>query len=1286
MQKFLSLLFSRRALAIVGVLVLALLVWFVGPLVSFDTLRPLASVGSRVVTIALLLMLLVLWLVNWSMSIIGISVLCLAIGFVTPLLALGDVHPFAPLWVRLTLIGFILLMYALYGLYRLWRALRMDEQLLRRFLHPRGEEVPVAGEIKADLRTVNHIVTQAIRQLRQLRVDMPVWRKIFEGKRFLYELPWFMVVGSPGDGKTTALLNTGLQFPLAEQMEQTSRILTVPGGGTLHCDWWFTNEAVLIDTAGRYARHDDGGEVSAAQRNAGEWQGFLGLLRKHRPGAPLNGVILTLNVADLTAQSPAERLAACAALRARLAELRETLGIRFPVYLVVTKMDLLPGFSEYFRTLTSHLRAQIWGFTLPYSRRRKAGDPQALHAACAQELARLTLRLDQGLDTRLQEEYDLKSRQRLYTFPREFAALGEPLLEAIEQIFLDSKFDATQLNNTLRGVFFTSAAQAQADAVADQLSIWQRFVRAIKTARGESSASLPHALPDGNRSYFLHDLLTQFIFREAHLVEPNLQWAWRYRLLRLGGHLLVLVLAFLLWQGMQTSQQTNGDYLNEISARATRLDGDVKAYTGKPAMAPVPALLDSARELSAWPELDPDAPPLTWRYGLYSVPPVTDSVASLYNRLLDQLLLPPLVKRMEYVLADAIARQDSKAAYDALRIYLLLNLDKDHEDKYNAAEIQSWVINDLGNSDSVAGFGGRAAVLTHIEALFDGSRVVHSPYEKDEALIRQARVVGHEGRSVTYELRMEPWLKLLTHTSDYKAFQNKTVVDILDEVLAEYPYPVEKRLVESYPVRTWQVQYGETDFDFLQRLMQEWGIYWWFEHSEDSHTLVLADAISAHKACPDSPLVEWHQEGLKLDKEFIHTITANESLRTGQWVLDDFDFTKPRSLLANTVANPRETGHATYEHYEWPGDYFDKSEGEMLTRIRMEAQRSPGSRVLGGGNIRTPMTGYTFTLENYPTAEVNQEYLLMQTLLFVQDNAQHSGQDQHFTFSTRFELHPTREVFRPQRTVSKPHTKGPQSAIVTGPAGQEIWTDQYGRVKVQFGWDRCGKMDENSSCWIRVSYPWAGKGFGMIQIPRIGQEVLVDFKNGDPDLPIIVGRTYNQDTMPPWGLPGMASQSGIFSHSLYGGPTNGNMLRFDDKTGAEEVKFHAEKDLNTTVKNNETHTVMVDRTKTIIKNETNSIGEDRNTTVTKNDGLSVKLAQTINIGTTYRLDVGDQFTLRCGNAALVLHKDGSIEFCGKQLMLHTSDVMQLIGKGIDMNPDGGTAVTADDIAPLPTSE
>ena len=524
-------------------------------------------------------------------------------------------------------------------------------------------------------------------------------------------------------------------------------------------------------------------------------------------------------------------------------------------------------------------------------------------------------------------------------------------------------------------------------------------------------------------------------------------------------------------------------------------------------------------------------------------------------------------------------------------------------------------------------------LCVHIELDGGGKRYI-------SGLVTAARVAGHQGRSVVYELRIEPWLKILTHTSDYKAFQNKNVVDILDEVLDEYPWPVEKRLVENYPTRTWQVQYGETDFDFIQRLMQEWGIYWWFEHSENSHTLVLADAINVHKTCADSPLVCYYQKGLKLDKEFIHTITANESLRSGQWVLNDFDFMKPRSLLKSTVANPRETGLAEYEHYEWPGDYFTKSEGEMLTRIRMEEQRSPGSRVQGSGNIRTLMTGFTFILENYPTAEVNREYLLAQTTLFIQDNAQHSGQEQHFSYSTSFELHPTNEVYRPQRTLSKPHTKGPQSAIVTGPAGQEIRTDKYGRVKVQFGWDRYGKNDENSSCWIRVSYPWAGKGFGGIQIPRIGQEVLVDFKNGDPDLPIIVGRTYNQDTMPPWGLPGAATQSGFYSHTIGGGPTNANALRFEDKTGGEEVWLHAEKDQRIEVNNNESHWVGNNRLKVIDKTETAIIGEKRSLTVQTDDISLAGGDKTIQTVQNLRLAAGDSIILSCGETILQMTSDG----------------------------------------------
>ncbi|EIV8815974.1 type VI secretion system Vgr family protein [Escherichia coli] len=551
-------------------------------------------------------------------------------------------------------------------------------------------------------------------------------------------------------------------------------------------------------------------------------------------------------------------------------------------------------------------------------------------------------------------------------------------------------------------------------------------------------------------------------------------------------------------------------------------------------------------------------------------------------------------------------------------------------------------------------------------------------------LVTAARVAGHQGRSVVYELRLEPWLKILTHTSDYKAFQNKNVVEILDEVLDEYPWPVEKRLVENYPTRAWQVQYGETDFDFVQRLMQEWGIYWWFEHSENSHTLVLADAINVHKACADSPLVCYYQKGLKLDKEFIHTITANESLRSGQWVLNDFDFMKPRSLLKSIVANPRETGLAEYEHYEWPGDYFTKSEGEMLTRIRMEEQRSPGSRVQGSGNIRTLMTGFTFILENYPTAEVNREYLLVQTTLFIQDNAQHSGQEQHFSYSTSFELHPTSEVYRPQRTLSKPHTKGPQSAIVTGPAGQEIWTDKYGRVKVQFGWDRYGKNDENSSCWVRVSYPWAGKGFGGIQIPRIGQEVLVDFKNGDPDLPIIVGRTYNQDTMPPWGLPGAATQSGFYSHTIGGGPTNANALRFEDKPGGEEVWLHAEKDQRIEVNNNESHWVGNNRLKVIDKTETAIIGEERSLTVQMDDTSLAGQNKTIQAVQNLRLAAGDSMILSCGNTILQMTSDGIFNITCKNFNITATENGKINTQSgqLDLNMNNRVA----DILPPGTSE
>lgn len=266
------------------------------------------------------------------------------------------------------MIGIVLIGYAFYGLYRVWQALRVDEQLLQKILHPRGDK-PTASKIRENQRVITGIVTRAIQQLKHLRVGKPGigLRRLFEGKRYLYELPWYIIVGSPVDGKRTALLNAGLQFPLAEQMEQSAEVIAIPDkGGILHCDWWFTNEAVLIDTAARYVCHEDGGATENTARNADECHGFLGLLSKYWSRAPINGVLLTVNAADVAGKSEAEHIAAAAMIRARLGELRNQLGICFPVYLMITKMDLVSGFTDYFTYLTIEGRAQIWDFTLPY--------------------------------------------------------------------------------------------------------------------------------------------------------------------------------------------------------------------------------------------------------------------------------------------------------------------------------------------------------------------------------------------------------------------------------------------------------------------------------------------------------------------------------------------------------------------------------------------------------------------------------------------------------------------------------------------------------------------------------------------------------------------------------------------------------------------------------------------------------------------------------------------------------------------------------------------------------
>ena len=775
MKKFLSFVVSRQFLALIALLIVALLIWFVGPLFAFGGLKPLAGVGMRVLVIALLLAGVLLWLADWPVSPIFVALLCLLIWYASPLLAFGHAQPFVAESVRVIAIAVVLAVFVVYWVFLLLRKMHTEPEFFDRLFDFGGRRK--APSLAAErLKEVNTAVAGAIARLKAMRTGARGPARLFQGKRYLYELPWYITLGSQTAGKTTALLRAGLTFPVAGQMQRAASGFAQ---GTANVDWWLTNDAVLIDTAGHYTRHgtshgalpsvaapagspatadtkadgspNDGkhSASSAAVKSAAalsasalyadpaelrhatdeaEWQGFLGILRSHRPRAPINGALLTIDLAELTSQDETARLAEAAALRGRLAELREHLGIRFPVYLIVTKMDQLSGFAEYFGSLTAEGRAQTWGFTLPYGKETIA--KEGIGVRCEHELGLLAARLADGINTRLQDEYDTGRRQKLAALGEEFAALSRPLGELIERIFLDSRYDDTQLHATLRGVYFTSATQAGVEVVAERRTIAQRLANALVTPL--KARSQAHT---GNDSYFLHELLTKVVFPEAHLVRPNLRWEFRFRLLRLIGHTLALLIFAWLAIGLRMSFGNNSEYLDAIARKTQALTAKVTQLYKEPKLDAVPDTLTDARYLAGYPGLDLSDPDSAYRFGLYSAPDVAAESRHTYDALEDNLLLPQLVKRMESVLSDAVANQDPKAAYDALRVYLML-YDKA---KFNADDVKAWVLNDWAKTDSAAVFGGRASMIDHVQQLFSGSRVVQSPFVRNDALIQQAR-------------------------------------------------------------------------------------------------------------------------------------------------------------------------------------------------------------------------------------------------------------------------------------------------------------------------------------------------------------------------------------------------------------------------------------------------------------------------------------------------------------------------------------------------------------------
>ncbi|MGS0743141.1 type VI secretion system Vgr family protein [Glaciimonas sp. GG7] len=443
-------------------------------------------------------------------------------------------------------------------------------------------------------------------------------------------------------------------------------------------------------------------------------------------------------------------------------------------------------------------------------------------------------------------------------------------------------------------------------------------------------------------------------------------------------------------------------------------------------------------------------------------------------------------------------------------------------------------------------------------------------------LISAATILRQEGRHALYQLTLRPWLHLATLTADCKIFQDQTVVEILDTLLADYLFPVDKRLIDAYPKRDYQTQYNETDFAFFSRLCEEWGINYFFEHSDGKHRLILIDNIGAHKKSSNSAyhVLDFHTEGKHIDVEYIHDFVPAHTLTSGQFSTNEYDYTRPNANLSASRADPRQTGHNQQAVYQWHADaHYSQpaasgvgrspndphAEGDFLARLRMQALRSPGQRARGQGHLRGMVPGCVFALRDHPQVTANADYLILSTTLSITDAAdetQNAGnlQRQRFAVNVAFTVQPTCEIFRPERTTPKPFTHGPASATVVGPAGHNLWTDTLGRIKIQFPWDRLGQHNQNSSCWVRVAAPWAGNQLGGMQIPRIGQEVIIDFFGGDPDLPICTGRVYHQNNLPPWTLPSQSALSGFRSRELTkdGGnsaPGRSNHLIMDDTDG-----------------------------------------------------------------------------------------------------------------------------------------
>jgi type VI secretion system secreted protein VgrG len=559
-------------------------------------------------------------------------------------------------------------------------------------------------------------------------------------------------------------------------------------------------------------------------------------------------------------------------------------------------------------------------------------------------------------------------------------------------------------------------------------------------------------------------------------------------------------------------------------------------------------------------------------------------------------------------------------------------------------------------------------------ATSDGERVIHGIVSRFEQ--------SGQGRHLTYyAARLVPKVWTLTLMSKSRIFQNKSTAEILKAVLTDAGIPAEQfklSLKGSYPARKYCVQYRESDFDFLSRLMEEEGIWYCFEHDDEKCVMLLADDPSTPQPIAGDETVVFREAGLA-GKEEVVSFRFARAMRTGSVVLHEFDFKKPKQSLK---VEAKADAEAHLQAYDYPGEYPDAALGKRLAKVRLEQERAERELGRGASDCRRLESGHRFQLEDHPVEDLNQEYLLARVEHWgVQKQGGVSeggdGGEEERVYQNTFECIPSAVPWRPPRVTPRPRVEGPQTAIVTTPAEEEIHCDEHGRVKVKFHWDLEGPSDEKSSCWVRVSQGWGSAAWGAMFLPRKDDEVIVEFLEGDPDRPIITGRVYNGTNPPPYALPGEKTKSSIKTNSSPGGG-GFNEVRFEDAKGSEEIFLHGEKDWNIVIKNDETHAVGRDRSKTIDHDETTHVKNNRTETVDKEESITIGGGRTEKVAKDESVSISgsrtesvakDETITITGNRTETVSKDEDITIKGSRTKSVAKDEAVSIsgkrGKSVD---------------------